>query len=178
MQSTTPRDTVINWHETFELALPYVSLIDLISLSTVSKAVGTVVNTIITTGSRKHARHLLLAAVQQTAACSSVGVFTHLIDRHTESIAWLLRTASIPNGVMLQDSSSYVNIPEVPLGICEMLVTAGVRISYKQLVSAARSLVQGVEAWVVAQEQLGVEPEEVPEAIAVLCRCQVIQPES
>jgi hypothetical protein len=48
-------------------------------------------------------------------------------------------------------------------------VKAGVRITYAQLLAASRSMVAGVEVWVQAQQQLGVQTD-IPEwAVAVCC---------
>jgi hypothetical protein len=47
-----------------------------------------------------------------------------------------------------------VHIPHVPLQQAQQLVAAGVRLSYAQLLTAASSMVAGVEVWVQALEQV------------------------
>uniref|UniRef100_A0A383W486 Uncharacterized protein n=1 Tax=Tetradesmus obliquus TaxID=3088 RepID=A0A383W486_TETOB len=71
---------------------------------------------------------------------------------------------------IVEDVASLVlNLPAVPHAVAEQLVAAGVRISYAQLLAAADSMVAGVEVWVQAQQQLGVESDIPAAAVAACC---------
>jgi hypothetical protein len=61
-------------------------------------------------------------------------------------------------------------MPGVPLNIAKILVTAGLRISHAQLTAAANSMAAGVEVWVEAQQQLGVDSDIPSIAAAICCR--------
>jgi hypothetical protein len=83
------------------------------------------------------------------------------------SVTWLLKvapTAAKAAGVL----ESLVQLPSVPLGWAVDLVSAGVRISYAQLLDAVNSMVKGVEVWVQAQQQLGVGTD-IPLAAVTIC---------
>jgi hypothetical protein len=54
------------------------------------------------------------------------------------------------------------------------LVAAGVRISYAQLLAAANSMVAGLEVWVHAQEQLGIQTD-IPAAAEAVCTGSIRQ---
>jgi hypothetical protein len=62
-----------------------------------------------------------------------------------------------------------LHIPKVPGHIAKQLVAAGVRIPYAQLLSAANSMVEDLEVWVQAQQQLGVKTDIPKAAVAVCC---------
>jgi hypothetical protein len=53
------------------------------------------------------------------------------------------------------------------------LVAAGVRIRYAQLLTAANSMVPGVEVWVQAQQLLGVRTDIPDVAVAVCCASEM-----
>jgi hypothetical protein len=57
----------------------------------------------------------------------------------------------------------------VPQGLAKQLVAAGMRISYAQLLAAAHSRVAGVEVWVQAQQQLGVQSDIPAVAMGICC---------
>jgi hypothetical protein len=63
-----------------------------------------------------------------------------------------------------------VRMPAVPLNIAKILVAAGVRISYARLIAGANSLAAGVEVWVQAQQQLGVNSD-IPSVAEAICCC-------
>jgi hypothetical protein len=62
-----------------------------------------------------------------------------------------------------------VHLPYVDLEHAQQLVAAGVRMPYAQLLSAARSMVAGVEVWVQAQHDLGVASDVPAAAVAICC---------
>jgi hypothetical protein len=51
---------------------------------------------------------------------------------------------------------------------CKILVAAGVRMTYQQLLSAANSMVAGLEVWVQAQRQQRVKSD-IPAVAATIC---------
>jgi hypothetical protein len=64
-------------------------------------------------------------------------------------------------------------MPAVQLDMAKVLVAghgkyAGMRISYAQLVAAASSMTAGVEVWVQAQQQLGVDSD-IPSVAEDIC---------
>jgi hypothetical protein len=62
-----------------------------------------------------------------------------------------------------------LNLPAVPLDMAKRLISAGLRITYVQLLAAANSMVAGVEVWVQAQQQLGVQTDIPAAAVAICC---------
>jgi hypothetical protein len=57
----------------------------------------------------------------------------------------------------------------VRLATAKQLVKAGVRITYAQLLAAANSMVAGVEVWVQAQRELGIQTDIPDLAVTVCC---------
>jgi hypothetical protein len=66
-------------------------------------------------------------------------------------------------------AESLLCIPKVPHQAAVQLVSAGVRITYAQLLTAANSMVAGVEVWVQVQQQLGAKTDIPPTAVAICC---------
>jgi hypothetical protein len=95
-------------------------------------------------------------------------------EQHRQAVVWLLRAApGVAAAAPTADLLSHV--PAVPVGWALQLVAAGVRIDYAQLLAAARSMVAGVEVWVQAQQQLGVQTD-IPEwAAAICCECTKVR---
>lgn len=91
-----------------------------------------------------------------------------LLDRLKSSLRWLLAGLPPTAAAAPATAAALINTPTVPLFAAAMLVQAGVRISYMQLVDAARERVQGVEVWVEAQQQLGVV-KNIPPAATAIC---------
>ncbi|KAF6235187.1 hypothetical protein COO60DRAFT_506079 [Scenedesmus sp. NREL 46B-D3] len=107
------------------------------------------------------------AAVEVTAAEPTVQQQKQQ-QQYGQAVAWLLHTApaikTIP-GI----AERLRQTPAVPLGCVLSLVAAGVRISLSQLLAAANSMVAGVEVWVQAQQQLGVQTDIPETAISICC---------
>jgi hypothetical protein len=59
-------------------------------------------------------------------------------------------------------------MPAVPVDMAMILVAAGVRTSYAQLIAAANNMVAGVEVWVQAQQQLEVDSD-IPAVAQAIC---------
>jgi hypothetical protein len=106
---------------------------------------------------------------QSTAAIAAAdGRATRLARQHMQAAKWLLRAA--PAAVKSASvAAPLVRIANVPPGWALQLVAAGVRISYAQLLAAADSMVQGVEVWMKAQQQLGVQTDTPMAAVALCC---------
>jgi hypothetical protein len=61
-----------------------------------------------------------------------------------------------------------LKIPYLPLDVAKGFTAAGARISYMQLLAAVNSQVQGVEAWVQAQQQPGILTD-IPNTVFAVC---------
>jgi hypothetical protein len=79
---------------------------------------------------------------------------------------WLLH--AVPAAATVSVSNRLVYTPLLPLELAKQLVEAGVCVSYAQLLAAAHSMVAGVEVWVDAQQQLGVQSD-IPETAVLVC---------
>jgi hypothetical protein len=89
-------------------------------------------------------------------------------EQHLQAVLWLLQAA--PTAVAAAPTTEQLAcLPCLPLRWALQIVTAGVHISYAQLLAAASSMVPGVEVWVQAQQQLGVQTDIPPAAAAVCC---------
>jgi hypothetical protein len=126
---------------------------------------------------RRDLLQLMEAAVAQAAEaearCSAaaakaafVAVKTYKLQVH--AVTWLLRAAPAASA---SDAAidCVLSMPAVPEQAAVQLVTAGMRVSYAQLLSAADRMVKGVEVWVLAQHQLGVQTD-IPEDAVDICR--------
>jgi hypothetical protein len=58
--------------------------------------------------------------------------------------------------------------PSVPLNIAKQIVSAGTRVGLTPLLAAASSMVAGVEVWVQAQQELGIQTD-IPAAAEAIC---------
>jgi hypothetical protein len=107
-------------------------------------------------------------------------------DLQVHAVAWLLRAAlakaasdeaaecgASDEAVECVASDEAVEcvlcMPAVPEQAAVQLVEAGMQVSFAQLLSAADRMVKGVEVWVLAQQQLGVQTD-VPEDAVDICR--------
>jgi hypothetical protein len=84
------------------------------------------------------------------------------------ALAWLLRAAPVETA---SDAAMecVLRMPAVPEQAAVQLVKAGMWVSFAQLLSPADSMVKGVEVWVLAQQQLGVQTD-IPEDAVGICR--------
>jgi hypothetical protein len=89
--------------------------------------------------------------------------------QHKRAVAWLLRTAPAAAVTASSVSEQLIHIPGVPKDWAELLVAAGVRFSYAQLLAAANSMVAGAEVWVQAQHELGITTDIPKVAVAICC---------
>jgi hypothetical protein len=88
-----------------------------------------------------------------------------VLQQHKKAVVWLLQQA-LTQGAGV--SARLIAFPLVPVSCAKELVSAGVRISYAQLLAAANSMVAGVEVWVQAQEQCRVKTD-IPALAASIC---------
>lgn len=96
-----------------------------------------------------------------------------LLGQDKDAAAWLvelLQGMATPKAVEAAEgiARQLTSLPKVPLEWAVQLVAAGVRISHEQLLAAASSMLAGVEVWVQAQQQLGVQTD-VPAATQAIC---------
>uniref|UniRef100_A0A383W171 Uncharacterized protein n=1 Tax=Tetradesmus obliquus TaxID=3088 RepID=A0A383W171_TETOB len=113
---------------------------------------------------RRDVQSLLQAALQQATAAAS-GIEQ---DQHLQAVLWLLQAAPAA-AAAASVSEQLVRLTDVPNRWVLQLVTAGVRIMYPQLLAAASSMVPGMEVWVQAQQQLGVQTDMPAAAVDVCC---------
>jgi hypothetical protein len=88
--------------------------------------------------------------------------------KQVHAVAWLLRAVPVEAA---SDAAveRVLSMPALPEQAAVQLVTAGMRVPYAQLRSAADRMVKGVEVWVLAQQQLGVQTD-IPEDAVDICR--------
>jgi hypothetical protein len=87
------------------------------------------------------------------------------------AVEWLLRAAPV-EAASEAAVECMLSMPAVPQQAAVQLVEAGMRVSYAQLLRAADRMVKGVEVWVLAQQQLGVQTD-IPEDAVDICRGDV-----
>jgi hypothetical protein len=97
-----------------------------------------------------------------------------LREHHQQAAVWLAgllqRTAEPTTATTAADvAEQLICLPSVDLSWAVQLVEAGVRISHSQLLHAASSMLAGVEVWVQAQQQLGVQTDILAVAVAICC---------
>jgi hypothetical protein len=97
-------------------------------------------------------RALDRTGLNSNASAASVANTVHKMQLH--AVAWLLRAAPV-EAASAAAVECVLRMPAVPQQAAVQLVTAGVRVTFAQLLSAANSMVKGVEVWVLAQQQLG-----------------------
>jgi hypothetical protein len=95
-----------------------------------------------------------------------------LHEHHQQAAVWLARllqrTAAAATAAAAV-ARQLICLPSVGLSWAVQLVAAGVRIWYAQLLDAASSSLAGVEVWVQAQQQLGVQTDIPAVAVTVCC---------
>jgi hypothetical protein len=112
-----------------------------------------------------------LAAVSEAAAKQNMPPPSP-VERRLQPVLWLVHVAPsvIASALAAADVlHRLLHLPHVPLQQAQQLVAAGVRMPYAQLLSAARSMVAGVEVWVQAQQQLEVASDILAAAVAICC---------
>jgi hypothetical protein len=95
-------------------------------------------------------------------------VYDDMYQLQVHAVSWLLRAAPV-EAASDAAVSCVLSMPAVPEQAAVQLVTAGLRVSYAQLLSAADRMVKGVEVWVLAQQQLGVQTDILEDAVDI-CR--------
>jgi hypothetical protein len=89
-------------------------------------------------------------------------------ERQVHAVAWLLRAAPAEAASDAAVECVLLRLPAVSQQTAVQLVTAGMRVPFAQLLSAAHSMVKGVEVWVLAQQQLGVQTD-IPQDAVDIC---------
>jgi hypothetical protein len=114
--------------------------------------------------------HSLNAAITTTESADNTATAFEQLQLHVRAAIWLLHKApKAATAAGVADNA--VRIPGMPLQWAMHLLEAGVRISYTHLLAAAKSMVAGVEVWVLAWMHLGIPPTDIPAAaLAICCR--------
>jgi hypothetical protein len=107
----------------------------------------------------KAAVHLPTAGAAGTAECLKPVMW----------LVWTSESAATSAFASADVLQRLLHLPHVPMQQAMPLVAAGVRISYQQLLAAARRMVTGVEVWVQAQQQLGIVSDLPAAAVAICC---------
>jgi hypothetical protein len=121
------------------------------------------------------------AAVEEAVVCDRRSLLTAALNTawrtkfgrsalHLKAAAWLaaLLLRQAPN-IVEEVTGQVLMTPKVSLKWAQQLVSAGMRINYAQLLSAANSLVAGVEVWVRAQDSLHIQSDIPAAALAICC---------
>jgi hypothetical protein len=160
------------WSEVLPLVSRALGLQGLARLMTSSERNRSLCLTLIT----QDTKQLLQSALPLPAAAAAAGAAglhpRQAADQSSlQAVLWMLRVAPEAATAALTVASTaehVVLLPAVPLDAAVQLVAAGVRITYAQLLAAAKSMVPGVEVWVQAQQQLGVQTD-MPAAAVAIC---------
>lgn len=96
-----------------------------------------------------------------------------LLNHTKDAAAWVVALLQGMGTSQAAEAAAAVScqltaLPSVPLDWAVQLVAAGVRIHHTQLLAAASSMLAGVEVWVRAQQQLGVQTD-IPAASTAGC---------
>jgi hypothetical protein len=129
---------------------------------------------------RAGSRQQLLRTLKETAATAAVAAVDPAPHRSLQhephvvirAVHWLMQMApdKAAEALAAEDvSARMVWIPAVKYRDAEHLLRAGVRIRYEPLLDAAKNMVPGVEVWVRAQRQLGIQTD-IPAAAVAICR--------
>jgi hypothetical protein len=105
------------------------------------------------------------AATTEALSLSNV----ELGHKKAAAVVWLLQQAPSQAPAI---SAKLFTLPVESLEGAKELVSAGVRITYAQLLAAANSMVKGLELWVQAQQHLQVKTDIPPLAVAICCERQ------
>jgi hypothetical protein len=91
-------------------------------------------------------------------------------QQHKQAVWWLaaLLLRRAPDAAA--DVAEWLlNLPLVSRQVAEQLVGAGMRVTYAQLLASVNKMVAGVEVWVQAQQQLGIQTDIPAAAVAICC---------
>jgi hypothetical protein len=127
-------------------------------LATCSKALKTTIETVLV----KDSLNLLDRAVDTTRQTEQ--------QQKQEMVAWLATNLLRKAPALAVDvSERLIHLPSVLLATAKQLVKVGVRITCVQLLAAANSMVAGVEVWVQAQRELGIQTDIPALAVTICC---------
>lgn len=142
-------------------------LLEVCRLSTVNQPLKSLIDKELIARKHRLARKLLGLAVRQCSITSDAKAISQL----GRGVQWLLTHPRIPSDLVSEEAPALLSIPNVPLAVIEQLVAAGIRISYEQLATAARSQLEGVHNWVVAGLEADT-PISIPWAAELVCCMQ------
>lgn len=113
---------------------------------------------------QQNLQDIILRAVQAAADCLAASSD----QKHLQVLKWLLKAAG-QAAVSRVDAAPILQVPTVPTAAAAALVSAGLRVTYQQLIKAASNCVPGFEVWMKAHEELGVPNVFVPGWAAAVC---------
>ena len=128
-----------SFHTVLELCLPHVQSMRMLVFIAATNHRSSV---ICASHAHHQLQHLLVPVLEQAARWSG----SPLQKQHIGSIRWLCRVAG--REAFAAATAAVIEVPEVPVAVAKLLCHAGVRITYEQLVVAARNRTTGVEVWV------------------------------
>jgi hypothetical protein len=130
-------------------------------------------------GTKLHAHALLRGICEVAAEVWRGSYFSHEpsseLDRLSSAASWLMATSgysAMLDGAIPENQvpiMSLLEVSDVPLGLAETLVSAGLRPSPPQLLAAVRNLTRGVTVWVRACHTQGV-PTGLSGHLDLVCR--------
>ena len=190
------RSTAAALHEILGCCLGNMDLLDIVHITTSSKAVALACKSHLSTGNKQLAHKLLRAAINEAlepdptkAQLATVlsrmehayqqrpAPFTAKVLRsmpcsrsrqYTKAIQWLVTTSRCGELLSQEDPAStttvmlVINTPNIPCHLAQTLTTAGMRVSYEQLMEAVCDDVEGVLVWPQASFSLGLQSEFPP----------------
>jgi hypothetical protein len=112
-------------------------------------------------------RHTFLASALRAARSTGEAL-------HMQAVTWLALQLLRHGDMNVVESKEDVTkqllyLPAVPLDCAKQLMSGGMCVTYAQLLAAANSMVAGVEVWVQAQQQLGIQTDIPAAAVAICC---------
>jgi hypothetical protein len=93
------------------------------------------------------------------------------LGQHKQAAIWLVALLQQAGNFTASAAAAekLLSLSSVPPDWAVQMVAAGVRIKNTQLLAAANSMLAGVEVWVQAQQQLGVQTDVPAAAVAICC---------
>lgn len=141
------------------LDLDVFSLSDFGRLYCSSKALQLACTSSLTADRGRAARILLLKAARQAAEPEHYWPSDlpgpAKMEQQQQQVSWLLRVALSSSDSLQPATEQLLHVPSTPQWLADMLLAAGVRPSYLQLLAAARDHVLGLDAWLRALDNLG-----------------------
>lgn len=174
-------------HGAISLCIRYLDPVDIVCCSSSSKGLAQLCKAELLEGNKQLAYRLLQQSVSNVATAtaelraipvrpvresggqslpsrdpSRIVLCLQKQHRSQQGVSWLLQAAAgslfePPTQHSRQTISVLTGLSHVPLPLAKELVQAGMRVSYEQVVAAAKQLTAEAEVWLRVQQQQGVE---------------------